>query len=432
MPFDGIALYAAINEIKSQILGHTINKIYQPKNDQLIISFRHGIEEKFLLVSANPNNCRIHLADNLPDNPSTPPMFCMLLRKNLLGGKLTNVNQLGLERVVEFTVQNKNEFMKQVEYKLLVEIMGKHSNIILVDNSTNRIIDCIKRITSDVNRYRQILPNRQYVFPPIGEKCNFLLIDKKHILSLILPAIKANTQKNISSWILENIMGLSGRTAKEIVKRADVEDVQIGFISNDKLYKVIDALADLREQVKANSFFPTIYYEPKSLEPVDFWVFPMSLRDGYIAKISDSVNKAVDRYYFLKEQADALKSRNTSLTLQISKFIEKKSKNIYLIKTRLSETDEMNKYKLWGEILSAYLYLIKPGVNKVKLANFYEPGHDIEIPLNKKMTPAQNAQHYFNKYKKLQSAKAIIKKRLKKMQQEMEYLESVLVNAQNC
>ncbi len=432
MPFDGIALYAAIHEIKNNTLGYKINKIYQPKKDLLIISLRHGIEEKSLLISVNPVNCRIHLTENLPENPLNPPMFCMLLRKHLIGGKVQQIRQYGLERIVEISVQNVDEFMQPLEFKLIIEIMGKHSNIILIDPSSGLIVDSIKRVTSCVNRYRQILPNEKYILPPIDQKCNMLLVDNNNIMSLFASAVRQGNQKSVSNWILANFMGLNGATAREITYRADIDDnTHISVLPDHKLNKAAGVLADLRNKIKECSFYPTIYFDGVFREPVDFWVFPMYSKGELAAVQLDDVNKAIDCYYSKKEQADAIKSRKVSLSTQVLKFIDKKAHNIALMKSKLNETNEMKKFKLWGEILSAYLFSIKAGASEAVLPNFYEPGNNIIIPLNNKITPAQNAQKYFNKYKKLQSTKNIIQKRLIKLTEEMDYLENVLVNIYN-
>jgi predicted ribosome quality control (RQC) complex YloA/Tae2 family protein len=432
MPFDGVALYAAVHEIRNNILGYKINKIYQPKKDLLIISLRHGSEEKSLLISVNPVNCRIHLTENLPENPLNPPMFCMLLRKHLVGGKVQQIHQLGLERIVQITVQNVDEFMQPVEFKLIVEIMGKHSNIILIDPSSSLIVDSIKRVTSYVNRHRQILPNEKYVLPPIGQKCNLLLVDNNYIMSLFVSAVRQGIQKSISSWILENFMGLNGTTAREAAYRANIDDnTCISLLPDDKLNQAVGVLADLQEKIRECSFCPTIYFDGIFREPVDFWVLPMVSKRELIAVQIDGVNKAIDCYYLKKEQTDAIKSRKMSLGAQILKLINKKIHNITLIKSKLNETSEMKKFKLWGEILSTYLFSIKTGAKEAVLPNFYDPGNDIVIPLNNKITPAQNAQKYFNKYKKLQSTKNIIQKRLMKLTEEMDYLENVLVNIHN-
>ena len=210
MPFDGITLFGTVYELQEYLTGNRINKIYQPDKNELIFTTHRNRQEYKLLMSADSLNCRIHLTNASGENPSSPPMFCMLLRKYLLGGKIESISQKGLERIVEITIHNANEFLQPAEYKLIAEIMGRHSNIILLDSKKNMVIDSIKRISFEVNRYREILPGKTYINPPLQNKIDLILVDNNYIMSIIEEASMTESQKTLSRWILDNFAGFSG------------------------------------------------------------------------------------------------------------------------------------------------------------------------------------------------------------------------------
>lgn len=431
MPFDGIAMYAVAQELISSVIGSRITKIFQPRKDEIIISLRNLKDEMKLLISVNPDNCRIHLTDIVAENPATPPMFCMLLRKYLTGGRIKNICQKSLERLMEISIESTNEFMQPVELNLIVEIMGKHSNIILKTSDDN-IIDSIKRITFEVNRFRQVLPGEKYVFPPMGGKLNLLCIDDNIIMSTLLDSKKESPQTPISKWILEHIAGINGTTAREIINRAGVdENKSMGLLTPPEFNNILEILSDLRAHIKNFSFYPEVYFDEDTQEPLDFWVFPMARYKNNPKKEIAGVNKAVDFFYSRLTEVSTLVSLKTQLKNEVSKYLKKINEKIFHIKQAIKKTDDMEKYRLWGEILSANLYRLKPGLKEVRLANFYTPGKEITIPLNEKYTPAQNAQIYFNRYKKLQATRHISKIRMDEALMEVDYLENILINIQN-
>lgn len=432
MAFDGIVLYGAIHEIKKAILDSKIDKIYQTKKDELIFFLRKPQEEYKLLISANPDNCRMHLISAPGENPKSPPMFCMLLRKHLGGGKIHSISQKGLERAVEIIIQNQDEFMQPVEYKLIVEIMGKHSNIILVNSSKNVILDAVKRVPAEVNRYREILPGEVYIDPPLQQKNNILEINHKDIMSIYNRSMEIEGQKPLGRWIIDNFGGFSGSAAQEIAYRAEIpHHKSIASLNFDEISKISQELIYLGKKMKQQQFTPSLYIKNNNEEPLDFWVFPLTSKKNHRETLHPSVNKIIDMFYNLKFKQQTLNQAKHNLRSKMQKHLEKLRQNLNFSRKKLNKTKEMDKYKLWGEILSAYLYKISPGTKQVTLPNFYEDGQEITIPLNEKLTPAHNAQVYFDRYKKLQSTKKIVEKRMQNALQEIDYVENVLVSIEN-
>lgn len=430
MPFDGIAMYAAVSDLKRVASGSRITKIYQPSKHEVLFCLRGQKDESKIIISIDPLNCRIHLTKNTVENPAAPPMFCMLLRKYLTGGRIKKISQFSLERFLEITVENSNEFMQPVEIRLYIEIMGKHSNIILVDSDGN-IIDCLKRISSDVNRFRQVLPGEKYVLPPLGNKINMLINDHNNIMLTIESSIKNDPSQTVSKWIVENLSGVNGTTAREILYRAGITDSKIICnITQNEWAALIKVISELARDISSSSFKPTIYLDDSTGIPVDFWVFPMFHKRQKSTQMQETSN-AIDFYYAQKTKAENLEKIKERALVEISKHLNKANQNLFRLKETLEKREDMEKYRLWGEILYANIYRIEPGTCEVKLPNFYHPEEEIVIPLNKKYTPAHNAQIYFNKYKKLHSARVVSETRMQETLNEINYLENVLTSIKN-
>lgn len=429
MPFDGIAMHAVVSELKNVVCGSRITKIYQPSKNEVIIYFRNHKDESKVIISTDSFNCRIHLTKNTVENPSSPPMFCMLLRKHLTGGRIKKISQYKFERFMEITIENTNEFMQTVEIKLYVEIMGKHSNLILVDSQGN-IIDSLKRISSDVNRFRQVLPGGKYIWPPLGNKIDMLACDHNNIMSTIESSVKKSPSQTISKWIVENISGVNGTTAREILYRAGITDSKtISDITHNECSKLIEVISDLGRDIRSSSFRPTVYFNNNDV-PMDFWVFPMfHIRYKHIQM--QRANCAIDFYYSRKCTIENLEKIKRNIQSEISKHLNKANQSLLHLKESLDKSNEMEKFRLWGELLYANINHIEPGSSQVKLPNLYNPEEEITIPLNKKHTPARDAQIYFNKYKKLHSAKILSESRMQETLNEINYLENVLISIKN-
>lgn len=435
MPFDGIAMHAVVCELQSALTGSRIMKIYQPKNDELLISLYQNTKEYKFLISANSYDCRMHLTEGEVSNPASPPMFCMLLRKHLMGGRLKQIEQKNLERIAEITIQNVDEYMQPVEYKLIIEIMGKHSNIILLNQKDNTIIDAIKRISSDVNRYREILPGEVYIAPPMNEKMDLLCFDRNFVYNKLLEEIYSKEEKKICQWLIEGFMGISGTSAQELVFRANIDKRKgLQYLNEDEISSLLKVLDELSADISQRHFSPCLYKDTLKGGWEDFWVFPLTHRNQQPEALNlkdNNINKAVDLFYTKKLEMQNFISQKNEIISELKRHLKKLNQNLMHITKRIDETKDMEKYRLWGELLSAYMYMVKARMKEIVLPNF-ETGKEVVIPLNEKYSPSRNAQNYFNRYKKLNAARGISESRKKELQEEINFIENELVNLDNC
>jgi len=420
MGFDGMVTGAVVRQLNQVLTGGKIEKIYQPEADEIVLNIHSQKENHRLYISSNSSHPRIHLIAETVSNPLNPPGFCMLLRKHLQGGRITSIVQKDSERIVEIFVETVNELGFSVNKKLIVEIMGKHSNIILVDIASNKIIDSIKRISIDVNRYRQLLPGQQYVYPPSQGKVPFYGLTEAQLRNLTENA--ADTAKALVS----GIQGISPLISEEIVYRAgrlsaDAPSSSGGGVSVSALYRV---LTDLVNQIDSAPS-PAVYLAEDGT-PFDFHLFPLySIADYYQEMRFSNISQAVSWYYSNKSTSNRLQQKASDLNRAVTGSLDK----LYLKKQRLSEdllaAENSDQYRLYGELLTANLHQLRHGETSAQVLNYYT-NELISIPLDPRFSPVENAQRYFKKYSK---AKTAIKEKgiqLAEANADIAYLESVL------
>ncbi|MGB9840705.1 Rqc2 family fibronectin-binding protein [Thermovenabulum sp.] len=419
MPLDGITLYALLSEINNKIIEAKIDKIYQPNTHDVLFFLRKGREEIKLLLSCHPMDFRISiLGTDEKENPITPPPFCMLLRKLLQGGRIIKISQLSLERIITIKIENLNEYGKIKDYFLIAELMGKHSNIILVDEE-GTVLDAIKKIGSDVNRVREILPGQKYAYPPAIERIN-ILTESENKLYQLLQGKEKEEDFYFEKWILDNFCGFSKVAAKEILYKSSIENKEITQI-----------FLELRRNLNERIFIPTIFYEKDNKKPFDFWVFPvLHYKNRYIEKKVSTVNDALEVFYKEKHICEEFTQLKNSLLKQLQDYLKKQIKILSQKQENLSETKNKEKYKIYGELILANSFKIKQGDKQVILYNFYNNAEE-SIILDEKLTPSQNAQKYFNLYKKLSAKESIIKEQIDKINQEIYYIENTIFSVEN-
>ncbi len=406
MSFDGMVTGSVVRALQKTITGGKIEKIYQPEADEIILNIHAGKEKHKLYISCNSSHARIHLIQETAANPQNPMGFCMLLRKHLQGGRISEIIQRDSERVIEIKIDTINELGYSVNKKLIVEIMGKHSNIILTDVSTGKIIDSIKRISIDVNRYRQLLPGQIYVYPPTQEKVPYYSITKEQISNLLF-----SNPGSTSKALVGGIQGISPLIGNEF---ADLSSEQV-FI---KLNRYVSQITD-------NQVTPKVYLN-EDQTPVEFHCFPIeSLSQHYEELAFSDINQALDYYYSHKDSSNRIKQKSSDLYRAISSSLDK----LYLKKQRLSEdllqAENSDGFRLFGELLTANLHLLKSGVSVATVLNYYD-NTTIEIPLDPKYSPIQNAQRYYKKYGKSKTAIKEKTIQLEETETDISYLESVL------
>lgn len=422
MPYDGSILYAVVHELSIKLKNVRISKIYQPEHFSLIFETNSHSSSSRLLISCDPTIPRVHLTSKEYKNPSVPPMFCMLLRKHLEGGKIIEFRQLDFDRILEVDIEAMDE-MGNLRIKTLhVEIMGRHSNIILIDPQKNIVIDALRRITPRISCYRGLFPGTEYIPPPSLGKFNPLKSADK--LSTV---VASSPSARISDLIVDGFNGISPALAESLVRK-------IGLISSNCAVSLspnqITALAHqfvlYFERLKLKEFKPTVYIETHDI-PKDFHIMPLVQYNKLKSITFTTINEALNYYYDQKTEQMAITNLRQllkkSLTNKFNKALNKKQ----IQEAQLAETKDIKKYRIYGELITAYMYKIDPGVDFVIVDNFYKnPPEPIKIPLNPFKTPAQNAQHYFKKYNKLKNTLSQTQFFLNKTLQEIKYLEEVL------
>ena len=417
MAFDAIVTRAMVKELNDRILLGKIDKIYQPIRDELVINIHTKCGNKRLFASASSNAPRLHFIDYNTANPATPFAFCMLLRKHLSGGRIIAIKQKDCERIIEFSFETLNELGFTLGKKLIFEIMGKHSNIILVDTESGNIVDAIKRVSIDTSRARQVLPGMRYEYPPAQDKIGFDELTFEEFAALQpSPKIYLNTIGGISPAIARELADMALNRCKqeafELIKAAS----QIGNAPETNLAR------DSRQEIK-----PVIYYEDKECtKPLDYHVMNLNeLEQSAYSRHFDSMSECIDSFFSGKVNSSLVKQRSHDLYKKVQAMYDK----AVLKKQKLSEdlisAQDSEYLRLYGEILTANLHAVKPGISKVKLVNYYD-GSEIEIPLDTRFSASKNAQIYFKKYGKSKTAIKEKTSQLKETQADIDYLDSVL------
>ena len=421
MALDGITLGILKNEISEKLIGARVDKIHQPSKEELVISMRWNGGNGKLLISASASSPRIHFTESFVDNPKNPPMFCMLMRKHLAGAKLVEIEQFGLERMLHLSFSTYNEFGDPVIIKLAVEIMGRHSNIMLI-GPDGRIIDAIKRVTADMSSVRQVMPGMTYVFPPAQNKMNTLDID-----GMVLAArLKEGRDVPLSKALMENLDGVSPIVCREISEIVTGgEDTKAHDLSDNDFEKLIFAIEKIAESVKNANVFPYMVIEENG-HPADFTFIPVT-QYGSAMEIRKygSFSEMLDKFYSERSGADRMKQRSNDLFKFVVNLAERISRKLDVQRQELARSTEREILRIKGELIHANIWMLEKGMTSVVLENFYDNCKPIEVKLDPRLTPNQNAQHYFSEYRKADTAERMLKKFIEKGEAELSYIESV-------
>lgn len=404
MPFDGVVTFAAVKEFRDKLKLGKIEKIYQPQPEQLLFSIHTKQGKQKLFISASGNHSAMYLVDETPENPVNPPVFCMVLRKHLSAARITDILQHENDRIVEIMLETVNELGFSVNKKLIVEIMGKHSNILLVDISTGRIIDSIKHISIDVNRARQTLPGKAYEYPPAQEKIPFTQVTENQLSELMRNQLQP--ERNL----MAGVQGISPVLAASLV--------------SDGCGSAYDSLQDIINSILNGTGQPVVYVD-KNGKPADFHVVPLAVYShDYKAVAFDSFSEAAAYYFRNKESSNTIKQKSNDLLRVIRTHSDKLKLKTQRLNEDLVKAENSEKYRLYGELLTANLHLCRPGDTKVTVISYYD-GQQLDIPLDPKYSPSKNAQNYYKKYGKSKTAVKEKKIQLEEVSREIEYLESV-------
>ena len=425
MSLDGAFLRCAVREmLDKKLIGARVDKIHQPSRDEIIITVRtFGGAEKILL-SAESSSARVCLTQTAPENPQQPPMFCMLMRKALGGGRLTGISQDGLERIINFDFECTNEIGDICENRVAAEIMGKYSNIILLTKKDGvwRVIDSIKRVTDDISSVRRILPNIIYELPPREER--LCLADENFDCGKIGEYLAPFGEQRIAKALMSVFEGISPIFARECAYRAARDtEARVSELNEDRLEKLAFFLKKSAGYIKDYNGCTMVC--EKSGKPKDFCFVPVEQYGAEMTETHfDSPSELIDRFFGERATADRVKQRSGDLLKTIMTIYERISRKIEVQKQELRDCADKERYRLMGDILSANLWRAEKGMSELT-ADDYVNGGEITIKLDVRLTPPQNAQKFYSEYKKLDTAEKMLTKFISQNEKELEYIDSV-------
>lgn len=422
MAFDGLFL-SAIKEELSYWVGSRVDRIYQPDKDTVLLHLRKAREIKKLLISIHAEYCRIHFTEAHFLNPPEPPLFCMVLRKHLYGAVLAGVEQPGLERVLKLLFHANDELGRPMERHLVAEIMGKHSNLLLLDPSGPTIIDALRRYTHSVSRYREVLPGKEYVPPPPQNKR-----DPRGLGEEIAQVIwQEPLDKPLKEVLVERLDGIGPLTAQEILFRAGLPaDITPQDCGEYEAVRLHQALEEVLASSSPPSWEPTVVKDPCK-GALAFAAFDLKQFTGLPRERFPSPSQACETFYEEKRARGLLISEKRSLTNLVERELKRCLKKEALQTETLASAAEASRYRVYGELIMANIYRLKKGDREFTTENFYEPGSpEITIELDPSLTPAENAARYFQRYQKAKNAAQKASEQLKETREEIAYLNSIM------
>lgn len=418
MAFDGITIAAMVKELNTSLKGGRINKIAQPESDELLITVRGQDGQKRLLLSASPSLPLLYFTSKNRISPLTAPNFCMLLRKHIGSARITDITQPGMERVVQFHLEHLNELGDVCHKILIMELMGKHSNLIFCDDK-GMILDSIKHVSSNMSSVREVLPGREYFIPKTQDKLDPLTITEEEFISTIcqrpLPAAKA---------IYSSLTGISPVMAQEVCFRASID-------GNDSMQSLSEAarthlyhtFARIMDQVKECSFTPNIIF--RGDEPVEYGVLDFQQYGPEYHSVSfDSVSQMLETYYASRDLITRIRQKSADLRRIVQTALERNRKKLMLQQKQMKDTEKKDKYKVYGELINTYGYGLEEGVKSFKALNYYT-NEEITIPLDPQLTPQENSKKYFDRYQKLKRTQEALEEQIKETTEEIQHLESI-------
>lgn len=405
MSFDGLFTHAIVNELRETIIGGRISKIHQPYSNEIILRIRANRKNYHLLLSAHSQYARVHLTNLEYENPQQAPQFCMVLRKYIESSIIVDIHQIENDRVIEFTLTGRDELGDEQYYHLIVEIMGRHSNILLVNKTENKLYEAIKHIPPSLNSYRTLLPGAEYRPAPKQDSINPFSYEGN-------VNIEGSSLKERISSIQQTFQGFGRDSAKELLYKIDQQtgqttpEVFTNFINSYKNHFIQPTLTEFNQQ----THFTALDYESIEGEKYNF----------------PTLSELLDEYYENKADRDRVNQQSNDLSQLLINERKKNENKLKKLETEYKATDDAEELKIKGEVLTAYLHTVEQGMKEIELQNFYAEGSLIQIELDPQKSPAQNAQWYFSRYQKMKSRKNHLEEQIPLTKQEIEYLDSIL------
>lgn len=417
MALDGIAVAAVVKELNENLSGGRIYKIAQPETDELLLTIKNNNEQFKLFLSADASLPLIYLTESSKPSPMTAPAFCMLLRKHLQNARILGFEQPGLERVVRMRIEHLDEMGDLKQKVLVTEIMGKHSNIILIDDN-NKIIDSIKHISGMVSSVREVLPGKDYFIPMTLEKEDPLLACKEDFLK---NRKEESCNRPICKALYENYMGLSPAVSAAICEEASINpDQDTASLSDEEMGALWSVFSKVMYLIKTGDFSPCVYYENDA--PADFSAIDIS--SYKVKKKYESISILLNEYYAEKNRIVRIRQRSGDIRRIIQTLTERNAKKYDLQKKQLKDTEKREKYRIYGELLNTYGYSVKEGEKELEALNYYT-NEPVVIPLDPTKSAAENARKYFEKYNKQKRTYEALSDLIQETKNELDHLESI-------
>ena len=418
MSFDGIFTKAVVDEITPLLLNGKINKINQPDKNEINIQIYNKENYKLLLSCAN-NLSRIHLSEKSKKNPITAYNFCMLLRKHLVGGTIKNIYQHKMDRVVCFEIENLNELKELSKKLLIIEIMGKHSNIILVDKESNKIIDSIKHIDSRQSSIREVFPNKDYFF--VKDEKENILEENYRLPSEIL---KSSEPISMKKFFYTNYLGFSPTISYELLNNSNIDmDINSVNLSEEDIQKLDKNFEILVENIKNKKYFP-ILIQDEVKNNKDFYCFDLNLYEN--KESVSNISNLVENFYHNNSLRDRINQKASGFKKVLTTKLNRLSNKYSAMNDELLNNKSKEDLKIFADLLSINIYKMEKGMKKIVLENIYDNMNEVEISLDEKKSPRENIENYYKKYKKLKTADEIIKQELPKIETEIAYIKQIL------
>lgn len=420
MAFDGIVTKSIVAELQ-RLIGSKIEKIYQPDRNTVTLALYLQGKKSILNICIESHNCRLNITKHPKENPAVAPDFCMLLRKHLMGGKISEISMIGIERLVKIQIEIMNEFSEIETKTLIIELMGKHSNIILT-KSDGTIVDSMRRI-SYKNSYREILPSRTYELPK-SDKIDFTkLKSSDDFCDKVLQGDELKNKEELAQAIANKFTGISLTFSKSVIDKCGINsEFSCLDITRQELEKCYNYISKIVKG-KCNLKFELIYKNGK----ISDYVLILA-NDSQ----NDDLNFLIDDFYFERETNEAFVNYRNTILKMILEHLKKYNKHLCSIDSKLKECDEMDKYKLYGELITANLYrLADTHSSTIKLENYYDNNNLISIPLDIRYSPSVNAKRYFKKYSKLKNAFQIVTNQKIETEKEIDYIGSIVYELEN-
>lgn len=416
MSLDGAFLHLVRAELLP-LIGSRVDKVYQPSREEIVIALRGRDGAKRLILSANSVSARVNITEAAFDNPQQPPMFCMLMRKHLGGGRLTDIRQDGLERIIYFDFECLNEIGDIVTNTLAAEIMGRHSNIILIRDG--RVVDSIKRVTDDISSVRRVLPNIQYETPPRAERLNLLEVSPEDVWERL-----KGSPERLAKRLLSVLEGVSPIFARECAYYAarDV-DIACSDLTESMRDKVLFYLSKAKKSLEGAAEY-TIVSELGGKKKDFCFVNIEQYSTAMLISHAESANSLLDGFFAAADRTERTKQRAKDLLKLLMNSYERVSRKLELQKKELAECSEREVFRVCGDLINANIYQLEKGMTKCTLEDFYS-GEPREITLDARLTPAQNAQKYYTEYRKLDTAEKMLTELIEKGGEELIYIDSV-------